>query len=420
LFTSEFQTFVRQHAESDVLKLALQAHLYPNIDIKLAIQQIQGRQKAKFKLPSFYDNENIVYPLGLSIEQCSSELAANFKANLFLNSPKKLLIDLTGGFGIDSYYFSRIFENVIYVEQQEYLANIAKHNFDALQTDTQAHNITSYHGNSIEFLQKLDNYDEIIDATISNIKITKQETCIYLDPARRDKNQQKVVSLADCEPNIIEILPLLWQKSDTILLKTSPMLDIKMAVSQLNCSVEIIIVAVENECKEVLYKLSSQVSDNSDKKNIELHTFNLHPTKLTQFFSFSETEEQNAKVNYHKPLQYLYEPNVAILKSGGFKVLGEKLNLYKLHSNSHLYTSENFVENFVGRSFQIIQVCKFDKKEILKFLPHAKANVSVRNFPITVEEFRKKTGIKDGGEFYIFATTDCENNKIVIITKQIL
>ncbi len=417
MFTTDFLNFVQQHAETDVLKLALQAHLYPTINIKLAIQQIQGRQKAKLKLPTFYAKQNVIYPLGLSIEQCSSELTAAFKANLFrdfINNNKltdklevektKLLIDLTGGFGIDSYFFSQVFENVIYVEQQEYLAEIAQHNFKELQ----ANNITSYKQNSISFLQNLDKDND------TNNNTNKEEICIYLDPARRDKNQQKVVSLTDCEPNIIEILPLLWQKTNAILLKTSPMLDIKKAVLELNCAVEVIIVAVENECKEVLYYLTP-----NSAKLIRLHCFNLHPTKEIQQFSFTENDEQNAVVNYEKPLQFLYEPNVAVLKSGGFKIISKKFHISKLHKNSHLYTSEKFVERFVGRSFEIIQVCKFDKKEILKFLPHGKANIVARNFPLTVEEFRKKTGIKDGGEMYLFATTDYENNKIVIITKQI-
>ncbi len=446
MFSLDFQNFVKEHAQADVLKLALQAHLYPKIAIKLAIQQIQGRQKAKTKLPFLYACDNIVYPIPLSVEQCSSEMAANFKANLLKkllqldtkreenitnnttisNTNRTTLIDLTGGFGIDSYFFSKVFEKVIHIEQQQELSEIAAHNFRALQ----ATNISCYCENGLEFLQT---YSESI-------------TCLYIDPARRDKNSQKVVSLEDCEPNLVEILPFLWQKTTAILLKTSPMLDLKKAILQLttlqpNCVRDVVIVAVENECKEVLYYLTNPSISNQNianqniteiNKQINFHTFNLHTNKAHQEFSFSETDEQNVTISYQKPLQYLYEPNAAVLKSGAFKTVAHHFGLYKLHSNTHLYTSDNLVSDFVGRTFAILQVCKFDKKEILQHLAnlqtnqklnqqnsHLQANISVRNFPLSVEEFRKKTGIKDGGEIYIFAATDMANHKIVIISKAI-
>lgn len=438
MFSLDFQNFVKEHAQADVLKLALQAHLYPKIAIKLAIQQIQGRQKAKTKLPFLYANENIAYPISLSVEQCSSEMAANFKANLLKkllefdtkteenitnhttisNTNLTTLIDLTGGFGIDSYFFSKVFEKVIHIEQQQELSEIAAHNFMVLQ----ATNISCYCGNGLDFLQT---YSEPI-------------TCLYIDPARRDKNSQKVVSLEDCEPNLVEILPFLWQKTTAILLKTSPMLDLKKAILQLttlqpNCVHDVVIVAVENECKEVLYYLTNPSISNQNiteiNKQINFHTFNLHTNKANQEFSFSETDEQNLTISYQKPLQYLYEPNAAVLKSGAFKTVAHHFGLHKLHSNTHLYTSENLVSDFVGRTFAILQVCKFDRKEILQHLANLQtnqelnqqknlqANISVRNFPLSVEEFRKKTGIKDGGEIYIFAATDINNHKIVMITK---
>ena len=442
MFSKDFQNFVKEHAQADVLKLALQAHLYPKIAIKLAIQQIQGRQKAKTKLPFLYANDSIAYPISLSVEQCSSEMAANFKANLLkkllqLDTKKEdnitnsatnhtinnknltTLIDLTGGFGVDCYFFSQFFDKVIHIEQQSELSEIAAYNFTVLQ----ATNISCYSENGLNFLQT---YSEPI-------------TCLYIDPARRDKNRQKVVSLEDCEPNLIEILPLLWQKTTAILLKTSPMLDITKAISQLstlqpNCVRDVIIVAVENECKEVLYYLTNQNSAETNQQ-INFNTFNLHPNKINQEFLFSATDEQNVSVSYQKPLQYLYEPNAAVLKSGAFKTVAHHFGLHKLHKNTHLYTSDNLVSNFVGRTFAILQVCKFDKKEILQHLANLQinkeanqmgnqqkspqANISVRNFPLSVEEFRKKTGIKDGGEIYIFAATDLDNHKIVIITKAV-
>lgn len=417
MFSTEFQDFIHTHQHADVLKLALQASLYPNIEMKLALQQIQGRQKAKTKLPFLYLNPQIIYPTALSVEQCSSEMAAKQKAVCLekIVAQKKTLVDLTGGFGVDTYFFSQLFEQVSYVEQQTDLATIAKHNFEQLG----AKNIACYAQNSIDFLQ---NMPDCVDA-------------IYLDPARRDKNKNKVVSLADCEPDMLQILPLLFAKTTTILLKTSPMLDIKQTITQLACVSKVIVIAIENECKEVLYVLEKNTENRQNSSNLAnypltmpiFETYNIAENKPIQEFSFDANLENTIQVSYSKPLQYIYEPNVAILKSGAFKSIATAFDLQKLHANTHLYTSTKQIPNFVGRSFEILAICKVDKKQIAqelsKYLPNTQAslqaNITTRNFPLTVEEFRKKTGIKDGGNLYIFAVTDIENNKIVLISKKI-
>jgi precorrin-6B methylase 2 len=399
---AETQLFAYQNTHLDTLQLALQAHLYPHIDIKSAIQQIKGLQKAKQKLPQWFDNQSVIYPQTLSIEQCSSELAAQCKIDFLQTLTPKApqIIDMTGGFGVDTFFFSKIFEKVIYLEQQHELFTVTSHNFSVLG----AKNIASYNQNSVEFLKN----------------IAANNNYIYIDPARRSENNQKLVSLADCAPNVLEIMPLLRAKSQKILIKTSPILDISKAIQQFkNLQVNlthVIVVAVDNECKEVLYCIDNQ-GDINNNTDIHFQTFNLSYKKTTQIFNFYAPEEDDAVVQYHQPLKYLYEPNVAVLKSGAFKQVANHFNLYKLHSNSHLYTSEELIKEFTGRIFEVITICKFDKKEIAKHIPNLKANVTIRNFPLTVEEFRKKTGLKDGGELYLFVTTDLQNNKIVIITK---
>lgn len=396
----DFHTFIAQYAQANTAELALKAHLFPQIDIKKAIVQIQGRQKAKHKLPTWVANPSLIFPAALSVEQSSSEITAKFKAAWLAEQLKKQghfctqLADFTGGFGVDSFYFSQEFEKVVYTEQKAELAQIVAHNFKVLGA------------NHIACVAK--------EMTIENLQSYENQAfnCIYLDPARRDKRQQKVFSLQDCEPNILALLPHLWAKTRFVLLKTSPMLDLKKAVKELACVQQILVLAVDNECKEVLYLLENKELTNY----IPIHTINITSNRGVQKFTFTEETEQETVANFALPQQYLYEPNVAILKSGAFKSIAHHFSLHKLHTHTHLYTSTDLVADFAGRIFKILHVCKFDKKEILAYLPVNQANIAVRNFPFTVEEIRKKTGIKDGGQYYIFAVTDCENRKIVLIT----
>ncbi len=390
LLQPHIQEFILKNENAEVHQLALRGNLYPNIPLVPVIQQIAGRQKAKTKLPTFYRTAHILYPALLSLEQCSSEQSAIFKANLLKG---KHLVDLTGGFGIDAYFLSQSFAKVDYVEQNEVLAKIAQHNFKILKAD----NLQVHICQAETFLRNL---SEKVD-------------CIYLDPARRDSAKRKVFLLEDCEPNLLKILPILLEKAQCVLVKTSPMLDIELAVRSLQGIVQkIIVLAVENECKEVLYFLGEA------NEKLRIETVNLTKNR-SEYFSFEKEKEASLSNNYSLPQRYLYEPNVAILKAGGFKSIASYFKINKLHISSHLYTSNHLVENFTGRVFEIQAVCQLDKEELAAYLPDNKANIAVRNFPMSVEQIRKKIGIKEGGEVYLFATTDYSDRKIVIICKKI-
>ena len=347
-------------------------------------QQVEGKQKAKKKIPKFFNTSNILYPVRLSMEQCSSEETAKYKAEIIQG---KRFIDLTGGFGVDTYFISQSFKKVVHCEINEELQYIAQNNFKTLASDIQ-----SFHQNGLEYLQI----------------VQEKFDLIYIDPDRRNENNQKVFKLSDYTPNILEHIDLLFEKGINILVKTAPFLDIKQVLNELPYVKEVHVVSLKNECKEVLYLLNYKYTGEA-----QLHCVNTAQSK----YSFSYSQE-NETAPLSKPLDFLYEPNVSILKAGAFNSIANDFELEKLHPNSHLYTSHNLVEGFPGRTFKVSAVCKYNKKEILKHLSCKKANIARRNFPDSVVEIRKKTDIKEGGEHYLFATT-LQNNKpkILLCTK---
>jgi hypothetical protein len=385
------QAFLQEQAKSDPAALMLQASRYPQWPMAEVVQQLQSRQKAESKLPTWLETKGVVFPVPLSVEQSSSEKTAAFKASL---AEGKLLIDLTGGFGVDTYYFSKRFDQVIYVEQNTELHKLVSHNYDALQ----ASNIQTINNEAVHFLSSFE----------------KKADWIYLDPARRDAAQQKTVQLEDCEPDITQMLDLLFSKTSNILLKASPMLDIEGALRQLPYVKEVWIVSVDNECKEVLFSMS--VGHNEEP---ELGAVNLSKQEIPQLFRFVKSQELSAAPKLSQPLRYLYEPNASIMKAGAYRSVALRYKLYKLHPNSHLYTSNELISDFPGRVFAIDAVAALDKKKFKAFLPENKANISVRNFPLTVAEIRKKTGIKEGGDIYLIATTDMHGKAVVIIGKPV-
>jgi 16S rRNA G966 N2-methylase RsmD len=328
----------------------------------------------------------------LSLEQSSSELTGRYKASLIQG---KLLIDLTGGFGIDSFYFAQQFEQVHYVEQNPELTAIAAHNAAVLG----ATNIHFHNSLAADFLKNF----------------TGTANCIYLDPARRGSANQKLHFLSDCEPDVLQLLPLLFRKADQILLKTSPMLDIEQARQQLGHVSTITVVAVDNECKEVLYLLTKTTPPEPDYVAV-----NLHATKAEIVFKFKKSAEEAAAITYTEPQQFIYEPNSAILKAGGFKSVAQQYHVYKLHRNSHLYTSETLVTDFPGRVFSCRAVCKYQKKAISPHLPAKKANLTARNFPEPVAAIRQKLGLPEGGDQYLFATTDVHQKPIILVCEKVI
>mgnify|MGYP005751700535 CR=1 FL=1 len=392
-FTAEEKEYIQDHQQQDAASLMLQARRYPNLPVTELVQQIQARQKAVHKLPTWVQHPEVVFPAALSVEQSSSEATAAFKASLVAG---QLLVDLTGGFGVDCLYFAKHFERVVHVEQNLELQEVANYNFGLLQ----AHNIQSINTTAEEFLHSF----------------TGKADVIYLDPARRGEREEKLHLLQDCEPDILRLLPQLFTKADAVLLKTSPMLDIDLALEQLGHVSELWVVAVQNEVKEVLYLLKPQAPAPA---LVPRTAINLLPQGIVQALQFTRAAEEAAVPAYTDPMAYIYEPNAAILKAGAYRYLGESLSLHKIHPNSHLYTSAALVSGFPGRSFRCKAVSRYNKKELLRQLPEKKANITVRNFPESVAEIRKKTGIKEGGHTYLFFTTDMHQKPVVLVCEKV-
>ena len=380
--------FIKEHRNNDVRKLALQAKRYPTVDMRKAVVQIEGWQHAREKLPEWAAAEGIIYPPKISMEQCSSEKTAKYKAKL-IGSGKRLA-DLTGGFGIDFSYTARSFDEAYYIERSKELCDIATANFAQLGLN----NVKVMNGNSEELLATLPHLD-----------------WIFVDPARRDGDGRKVVALSDCEPNIMELD--LLSKADMAMVKCSPMLDITMACRQLGCVSDIYIVSVNNECKELLLVLNS-----SCFTTVTTHCVNFLKDGGTQVFSFTQDEEDFAETRYSSEVgKYLYEPNASVQKAGCPKSLS-KYHANKLHPNSNLYTSYEHVLHFPGRIFEVTEVLGFSKADIKKVQALGKANITVRNFPESVQLLRKRLKLADGGDSYIFATTLADGSKSLIVCKK--
>jgi hypothetical protein len=380
---TEVQLFITDNLKSNITRLILKGSPFDGVSIQELANQIVAKHKSEHKLPSWFNTENIYYPPKISIEQTSSEITANYKTNLVKGNS---IIDITGGFGIDCFYFSKNFKEVIHCEINEDLSTIVKHNYQQLNIT----NITTFSGDGLEYIK---NYKENFD-------------CIYIDPSRRNDIKGKVFLLDDCLPNVPENIDFLFSKTNQLLIKNSPILDITSTINELKFVKEIHIIAIKNEVKELLFLL-----EKGYKNTIKIKTVNIDKTKY-QTFNFNYKEDVNS--NYSEPLTYLYEPNSAILKSGGFHEISYQLKVSKLHQHSHLYTSKE-ITNFPGRAFKIEAVLNYDKKKLKKLLPENKANITTRNFPKTVAQIRKETKIKDGGSVYLFFTTDLQNRPICIL-----
>lgn len=384
--SSETWAFIHAHQNDDVRALALQAKKYPNVDIPTAIIQIAGRKVASEKVPSWAKIENIIYPRHISLEQCSSETTAHYKSGLISGDS---FVDLTGGFGIDCAFLSSRFKTSTYVERQTELCKIATHNFPLIGLN----HIQVVNEDGVVFLDKMNPTD-----------------WIFLDPARRNEQGGKTVSIADCEPNVKDIEELLLHKATKIMVKLSPMLDLSLALKDLISTSEIHIISVNNECKELLLILSNEKTDQTP-----IHCINF-TTQEKQSFSFTREQEQECDCTYTSNLkQYIFEPNASILKAGGYRSIASLFQIEKLHPNSHLYTSDKPIINFPGRTFRIVSQSTFNKKEIKQKLGDLKkANITVRNFPASVAELRKRTKLEEGGSTYLFATTLYNEQKILI------
>lgn len=391
----ETQLFIREHSSDDVRALALQAKKYPDIDMPTAITQIAGRQVAAEKIPSWREMEEIWYPKHLSLEQCSSETTARYKARLFQGDS---LTDLTGGFGIDCSFLAAGFKSATYVERQEELCEIAAHNFPILNLN----HINVRNEDGVAYLQTMSPVD-----------------CIFLDPARRNEHGGKTVAISDCEPDVAGLEELLLSKAKRIMVKLSPMLDLSLALKEPKHTQEVHILSVSNECKELLLLLGQEApTEQAPPEEIPIRCANLFTkgAQEEQHFAFTREQEQHSQCTYTDSLgDYLYEPNASLLKAGAFRSVAAAYSVRKLHPNSHLYTSDTFIGNFPGRIFRIVNQCSFNRKEAKESLADLKkANVTVRNFPATVAELRKRLHLTEGGDTYLFASTLNDGRKVII------
>jgi 16S rRNA G966 N2-methylase RsmD len=388
LLNPEIQDFINANIGLNVTDLALQKNPFPNENWISILNQIAAKTKAKDKLPTWFETANIIYPSKISVEQTSSEKTALYKSHLVSGES---LIDLTGGFGIDDFYFSKKINQVIHCEIDAQLSEIVAHNFKVLG----ANNIHCLSDDSAVILEE-----------------RKQKfDWIYIDPSRRNDLKGKVFMLNDCLPNVPENLDFYFTFSNKIVIKTAPILDLSAGLLELKQVKNIHIVAVENEVKELLWEIEKDFIG-----TISIKTINIGKENNEVFEFILDKNQSNA--NFGLPKKYLYEPNAAIMKSGGFDAVATAFEVTKLHQHSHLYTSDSLLE-FPGRKFEILNSFPYQKATMKQFLEHSKINITVRNFPDSVENIRKKWKIKEGGNQYCFFTTDVNNDKIVLICAKI-
>ena len=388
--------FVQEHREEDVRKLALQARRDSDVDLPWALDQIQGWQTARRKLPSWAAIDGIVYPPHLSMEQCSSQQTALYKCSIMDRLPEgshETLVDLTGGFGVDFAFMAQRAQRAVYVERQEHLCETARHNFGLLELS----HATVIHADAEDALQDLD---------------TKPaSTLLYLDPARRDSNSARTYAITDCTPNVLELKNQLLKTADHILIKLSPMLDWHKAVCDLGEHVaEVHIVSVANECKELLMLLSA------DHRGEPV----IHCVNDGQVLIYSPGEDNlPAAIADGENAAYLYEPNASVMKAGCYGVLTQRFPVRALATDSHLFVSDDLIEDFPGRRFAIIAITSMNKKELGRALKGiSQANVAVRNFPMSAVDLRRRLGLKDGGECYVFGTTDAAGRRLLFLCEK--
>lgn len=371
----EVQMFIIKNELADEREFVLQHKTLFDLPAKLIAEQFAGKRKAKKKLPLWYNTSGIVYPPSLNLEQSSSLATAMFKAEfLKQETQQSMLVDLTGGFGVDSFFFSKEFESVAYVEPDANLIEMVQHNHAQLG----AGNI-KYHNTTAE----------------NFISTAEQTGVFYLDPARRDSHAKKVFKLADCAPDVTQLHPQLFTKSEWVFLKASPLLDIQQGLRELPFVKTVLVVAVDNEVKEVLFLANKGFVGLPEIVAIDLDS----EGKIGIRLSFTQAQEATAESTFGEPQRYLYEPAAALLKAGAFKLIGQQFELNKLSANTHLYTSTDLVSGFPGRTFEI-QTLNPTEKE-LRELPGRAVNIVARNYPLKPEAIKKKLKLTDGGNYFM-------------------
>jgi 16S rRNA G966 N2-methylase RsmD len=398
LLDPEVVSFVLKNENADINELLLKHKRFKDIPFSFIADQIRGRQKSKDKLPGYYKNSQVLYPPALNLEQSSSEQTAKFKLDLigkiFNDKVQPQGADLTGGFGIDACFLSKAFNQYHFIEPSERLISLARHNHQILSAKNIAYEKTSA--------------EEFLKLTTGNYDL------IYIDPSRRTTANKKVFTLVDCEPNVVVLQAEIFTKTNCLLVKAAPLLDIQAGLKELKYVKKVIVLSVDNDCKEVLFFCQANFSDEP-----EIQAINLTSCSESEPLSFFYSEERSVTSEFSEPLKYIYEPNASILKAGAFKLAAKRFGLYKLHPNTHLYTGDKLIENFPGRIFSIISIVKPDPKVVREFFPDGKANVTTRNYPLSTEELKKKTSLKDGGENYLIGFTDIKQ-KTVAVAKRVM
>jgi precorrin-6B methylase 2 len=393
--------FIREHADDDVRQLALRGSKMSEVDLSYALEQIAGRQKAHTKLPSWASIDGIVYPPHLSMEQCSSELTARYKASIA--GKGALFVDLTAGFGVDMAFIAQGFQKAVHVERQPQLCAISSENYNVLGLN----HIEVVCGDGVEYLHTMNHAD-----------------LLFIDPARRDEHGGRTYGIADCTPNVLEMLDEMLEKADRVMIKLSPMLDWRKAVADLGKVNDVHIISVDNECKELLLAVKSEErTENSASPSLRVVCVNLLSDGNKECFEFNGQQSSRSSSAFHfSPFdsRFLYEPNASIMKAGCFGLLEQRFGVMQLDKNSHLFVSDKEVIGFPGREFLIEKRTSMNKRELKAALADIdKANITVRNFPMSVAELRKRLKLKEGGEVYIFATTIAnEGHQLLVCRKK--
>lgn len=392
----EIQKFLAENESVNEQDLVLRQKEILGVPVAIVANQLRTRKKARVKIPLWYRTKGIVYPPSLNLEQASSQATAIFKKNLVLSllpsGRRNCGADLTGGSGVDSAFLAQAFIEFHYNEPNEELVQLCKHNHAILQLKG-----VIYHQSTAE--EFLKNYSGHLDF-------------VYLDPSRRDEHTRKVFKLSDCVPNITELQHDIFEKSDLILVKASPLLDIEQALRELTHVRSIYVLSVENECKELLF-----LQDKNFTREYTLEAFDLKVDgSVISSFVFSKSVEHQTQLKYSEPKRFLYEPNASVLKAGAFKSVAQKFNVEKIAANTHLYTSESKVENFPGRIFQIEEF-QLDEKSVAKHLPDRKVNVTTRNYPLTPEAIKKKYKLRDGGEKFLIGFSSEHKKHLVLASR---
>ncbi len=388
------QKYLHEHEDDDVRALVLKQKEINGVPSSEIAIQLSARRKAKSKLPSWYKTNAIIYPPATNLEQCSSEATAIFKTH-FINtlvSTKKSAADLTGGFGVDTFYLSSVFERVHYVERDADLFEITRHNHEQLGASDIIHHCLSA--------------EAFMDQTDLNFDL------IYIDPSRRDGQSRKVYKLADCFPDITSLQRIMFIKSDYLLIKASPLLDIQQGLREIQYVKNVFVVSVDNDCKELLFLAERNFNGEPLIEAVDL----LESGSVRSSFAFTLTDERNATAITGEPDQYLYEPNASILKSGAFKLISEKFGLTKIDVNTHLYTSAVVVPGFPGKVFHVKHLNP-DAKQLKEHLPEGKVNIISRNYPLTPDEIKKKFRLRDGGQNFLIGFSSSRKKNLALCSR---